>query len=268
MAKKTIATIVAENAEALKELTTTKELREWAIRQGFDNRSAFPKFKAALETIGLSYYGIKSETIAVTQPVPAEKELTHIEKIAKEIGGKYWEKGDKRRIYVSGGNNYHYDGKWYVDFKEDGSWTVECWLNEGYSNKNAKDYIAKYKDIIAADVEAAEITLGIKVEPAQGGALAALSINEDFEKQLQQTPVEIIHNEHYNPRLTDVKRVANLADTTMIDFYHGRGKGIAYVKENKYVIAFQYGRERYANEPKDCEKIIVEFSCTQICFTF
>ena len=60
MAKKTIATIVSESAEALKTFTTHTELRNWAISQGFDNRSAFPKFKTALLQIGIDYDLIKT----------------------------------------------------------------------------------------------------------------------------------------------------------------------------------------------------------------
>lgn len=60
MAKKTIAAIVAENGETLKTFTTHKQLREWAISKGFDNRSAFPKFKDGLQAIGIDYDVIKT----------------------------------------------------------------------------------------------------------------------------------------------------------------------------------------------------------------
>jgi len=60
MANKTIKDIVIENADALKAMTTHTELREWAISQGFNNRSAFPKFKLALNEIGLDYDVIKT----------------------------------------------------------------------------------------------------------------------------------------------------------------------------------------------------------------
>lgn len=59
MAKETIVDIVIKNAELLKTFTSHNELREWAIKQGFDNRSAFPKFKNALYEIGMDYDKMK-----------------------------------------------------------------------------------------------------------------------------------------------------------------------------------------------------------------
>lgn len=89
--------------------------------------------------------------------------------------------------------------------------------------------------------------------------------SEDLEKMKEHEPISIIENEHYKPQFTPVTHVANLANTSMIDFYHGCGKGIAYVKDNK-VLAFQYGYCRFSNEPEGCERVKIDFSCTQICF--
>ncbi len=62
MAKKTIAQIVKENETELKIAVNHTELRSWAIEKGFDNRSAFPKFKNALLEIGIDYDEMKGIT--------------------------------------------------------------------------------------------------------------------------------------------------------------------------------------------------------------
>jgi len=60
MKKKTILEVVTENIETLQKINTHTELREWGVKQGFDNRSAFPKYKAALLTHGINYDLIKT----------------------------------------------------------------------------------------------------------------------------------------------------------------------------------------------------------------
>ena len=75
-AKKTIKDIVVDNSELLKGMKTHTELRDWAIKQGFDNRSAFPKFKTALNEIGLDYDGIKTG-INKLSTEKLENEITH-----------------------------------------------------------------------------------------------------------------------------------------------------------------------------------------------
>lgn len=160
MSKKTIKVQVTEAAELLKKMTTHTELRTWAIGNGMDNRSAFPKFKTALLEIGIDYDQVKRGIVPNT-PAPAPVELSPLEKLAKEIGGNLWIKADKRRIYVSGGNNYHYSGKWWVELDDDGDFEVKCWLDEGYSNKNAQEYIAKHTRSISDDVTAAMSELNI-----------------------------------------------------------------------------------------------------------
>jgi hypothetical protein len=56
---------------------------------------------------------------------------------------KVWASGDKLRIYADGGNNYHYDGSWFLDFSENG-FEAKSFLKEGFRNKNSKEYVAKY----------------------------------------------------------------------------------------------------------------------------
>ena len=75
-AKKTIKDIVVDNSELLKGMKTHTDLRNWAIKQGFDNRSAFPKFKTALNEIGLDYDGIKTG-INKSSTEKLENEITH-----------------------------------------------------------------------------------------------------------------------------------------------------------------------------------------------
>lgn len=60
----TIKDKVSANVELLKGMKTHTELRQWAIANQMDNRSAFPKFKTALNEIGLDYDQIKTGIFA------------------------------------------------------------------------------------------------------------------------------------------------------------------------------------------------------------
>jgi len=71
-------------------------------------------------------------------------DFSKIEQLAKEVYGKLWLKGDKTRIYVNGGNNYHYQGKWYYEIYADGTWEAKLWLEDGYNNKKREEYVEKY----------------------------------------------------------------------------------------------------------------------------
>lgn len=52
MARKTIREVVEEAVDQLRDMDRTA-LRDWAIAAGFDNRSAFPRFKKALKEAGI-----------------------------------------------------------------------------------------------------------------------------------------------------------------------------------------------------------------------
>lgn len=56
----TIKDKVIANSDLLKNMKTHTELRKWAIENEMDNRSAFPKFKTALNEIGVDYDEIKT----------------------------------------------------------------------------------------------------------------------------------------------------------------------------------------------------------------
>lgn len=91
MAKLTIKQKVAQSAEVLKVMTTHTELREWAIANEMDNRSAFPKFKDALKEIGVDYdlikTGVQSQSAA-----ELEAKITHSLTLftdAKASAGRY-----------------------------------------------------------------------------------------------------------------------------------------------------------------------------------
>ena len=75
MAKKTILQIVKENESELKLAVNHLELKQWGIEHGFDNRSAFPKFKSALLEIGIDYDEMKG----VSHQQSAEDIETQIE---------------------------------------------------------------------------------------------------------------------------------------------------------------------------------------------
>lgn len=91
MAKKTISQIVKENETALKAFTTHTELRNWAITNGMDNRSAFPKFKDGLLLIGIDYEQIKTGIQSVAKE-ELQASCTHVVTLyvdAKASAGRY-----------------------------------------------------------------------------------------------------------------------------------------------------------------------------------
>jgi hypothetical protein len=76
MTKKTISQIVKECEVELKIAANHTELRTWAIEKGFDNRSAFPKFKNALLEISIDYAGMKGITHQI-QEQDIENQIEH-----------------------------------------------------------------------------------------------------------------------------------------------------------------------------------------------
>lgn len=76
----------------------------------------------------------------LNMPIPMDR----LQELARVVGGKLWQKADKIRIYVNGGNNYHYQGKWWYEIEEDGAWQTKCWLDGGYYNKKREDYVDKH----------------------------------------------------------------------------------------------------------------------------
>jgi hypothetical protein len=74
--KITIKDKVINATEELRALTTTGELRTWAIKNQMDNRAAFPKFKTALLEIGIDYDGIKSKDLQ-ERANELESKITH-----------------------------------------------------------------------------------------------------------------------------------------------------------------------------------------------
>lgn len=72
----TIKQQVIAAKELLTTYTTHTQLREWALSNGMDNRSAFPKFKIALLEIGMDYDQIKTG-IANVNAEEMESQITH-----------------------------------------------------------------------------------------------------------------------------------------------------------------------------------------------
>lgn len=154
----TIKDTVLEFAELLRSYKTHSELKEWANMMGYNNATAFSNFKKALLEIGINYDEIRQNTIneSIQKKIEQESEFIksqpeptqNLFSIAEKINGKVWLKDNKRRIYVDIGNNYHYNGKWWIDFLSDGSYTAKVWLNSGYNNKNSQEYINKYLRIM------------------------------------------------------------------------------------------------------------------------
>jgi hypothetical protein len=212
----------------------------------------------------------------------------NLQSIAKEIGGKLWQKNGLCRIYVKGGNNYHYQGKWWFEIFSDGTFEAKCYLDEGFGNQNRRDYVEKHlsemedsmKVVIAKQVEAeTEVKAETKTEAKTEAKEVKFEnwkkqkerqgkvFNQMLEDTISCPPVPIIRNPYCKPRKTHIQSVANLKDTKMGDHYHGCGRGFAYVMNN-HVIAFDYGSYYPAsNEPLEPFEIYpVDFSCRQICF--
>lgn len=72
----TIVEKVKGAEEQLKAMQTNRELRAWAVANGMDNRSAFPKFKKALLEIGIDYDVIKHAREAEREET-LESQVTH-----------------------------------------------------------------------------------------------------------------------------------------------------------------------------------------------
>jgi N-acetylneuraminic acid mutarotase len=73
--------------------------------------------------------------------------ITSIAKLAEMVNGRVWQKDDKNRIYVDGGNNHLYTGQWYYELHED-----------DYDNHGREQYVNRCMDLMEANMEAA-ITL-------------------------------------------------------------------------------------------------------------
>jgi hypothetical protein len=108
--KKPILQIVRENESILRNMTSHTELREWAILQGWDSRAAFPRFKAALNEIGMDYdqikSGVRKQTAAEVAAVVESGARLNLEQMAAFITAnhtqaKAWSKDGKNRIYLS-----------------------------------------------------------------------------------------------------------------------------------------------------------------------
>lgn len=194
--KQTIKEKVIANSELLNSYTTSQELRTWALMNGLDSAAGFSSFKKALIEIGIDYDMWKRNgkpTGAITIITENEVNFIEVEKsplelIANEIGGRLWIKGDKRRIYTEGGNNYHYDGKWHIEFDEDGDFEAKVWLNDGFNNKKSESYREKYlRQMENQVIEAMEI-LGIQKEN-----LALFELPEYKQERLERE--QLIKNE-------------------------------------------------------------------------
>lgn len=74
--KLTIFDKVVAAGDELKAMTTVKELRAWALANGMDNRAAFPRFKIALQGLGIDYDNLKS-TAKAEKLAEIEAKVTH-----------------------------------------------------------------------------------------------------------------------------------------------------------------------------------------------
>jgi hypothetical protein len=195
----------------------------------------------------------------------------NLQELAKEVGGNLWKKNGLCRIYVDGGNNYQYRGKWYYDIEDDGCWEAKCYLEHGYSNKNREQYVEKYLKEMESNMIAAVEKLQkteTKTTPRVFVKNHTMAFDKTLEKMQACPPLPIIANPNYHPKNTPIRSIALLGGEQMNEYYQGCGHGVAYVKEGK-VIAFRYDNTpEPTNIPEGCKIHPVEFSCTEICFRY
>lgn len=190
------------------------------------------------------------------------KSTMTIEQLAEKLNVKVWEKGGLKRIYLNdaGWNTKKMKTSTYIFKNEESEFVVVCKIecpSQGWGWISSQQN--EVKESVYSQISEAIASIGETIEEVE------LPISEEITEMVKLAPVKIIENEHYNPRLTSVTHVVNLGESPMIDFYHGCGKGVAYVRDNQ-VVAFQYGYTKFANAPEACKQINVQFSCTQICF--
>jgi hypothetical protein len=191
-----------------------------------------------------------------------------IEQLATLLKGKLWEKGDLKRVYLNRGyNTKKMKTNTYVFINENNEIIVSCYVDcpsQPYAWCNSQ----KEEVVESLENELRELLSEFEgSEPTEEKEIVATEMDVKIEAMLLLEPIEIEKNPHYNPKLTNVKRVANLSDTSFIDFYHGCAAGFAFIKDDT-VVAFHYDEDKITKKLPDCKKVRVEFSCTQICFTF
>lgn len=156
-----------------------------------DSTSGFSNFKKALLEIDISYDEWKKAgkpvQITVINGEVVEVIESPLEKLAKILGGRVWIKGDKRRIYnpYGQGGNYHYQGKWWLEFDDDGEFEGKCWLDGGYSNKKSEEYMAKHIKQIEQSCKNAMEELGITCID-----LAIFESEEDKYKRIEEERIK------------------------------------------------------------------------------
>lgn len=166
----------------------------------------------------------------------------NLKAIASELNGKLWIKYDKIRIYVHGGNNYQYNGKWYYEISEEGTWEAKCYLTEGYNNKNRESYVKKYIREMESEMTNF-LTTGDKFEE---------SIPETETKEgIEEKAVEEYHGEDANFGESQYDYPSN--------FYNGCGSYYLAFNGEKLVASVNFTSNMFCDESKQND-----YFCKQI----
>lgn len=171
----------------------------------------------------------------------------NLKQIAEDVNGKLWTKGDKTRIYVTGGNNYQYEGSWYFDIDDAGNWESKCYLTQGYSNKNREEYVNKYLGIMSEEMEAAisdAIVEGID-----------LSLSDDEKKSMREylesdDEKESEEEEEYQGE------DANFGDNKYeypTNFYNGCGSYYLALKDGKIIASVNFTSDMERSDKGQCD---------------
>jgi hypothetical protein len=139
--KQTIPQLVQENADELRSRTDATTLRSWAISNGLDNRSAFPRYKKALLEIGIDYEALRNAGVAAKLE-SIQASATHELTLYSDAKAK----NDRFGITDADG-----DPIWYGRFFEDDrDYNGEQSLGELAAAKKAVWFASKVKEKVGA----------------------------------------------------------------------------------------------------------------------
>ena len=190
-----------------------------------------------------------------------------IEELATLLNGKIWEKGSLKRIYINKGyNTKKMKTTVYVFINESNEICVSCFID---CPSQPLAWCNSQKTKIIESVEN-EIIEALKDVLAKEDVAEKMIKNTEtdniIEIMLSLEPLNIVKNPYYNPKFTPFKSVVNLTETPFIKYYKGAGVGWAFINHGK-MTAFYY-KEDAISVKHEGEKVMAEFSATQICFRF
>ena len=217
-----------------------------------------------------------TNTIASESNTKKEQKIFSTEEIKKIFNNteyKVWinPRNEEVRLYHQGGNNYHYEGSWYLVIDNSlNCLDSNCYLKIGYGNKNSAEYVSKYCEeasnkynemlpyildkFFEQNVELDKqsdldfktevnednhdwLKFSKKAKKTKNGEVVKKDSDPDFENFIKnKNSLKVIKNKYYKTN-KKVNCVVNLSESAFIDFYHGVGgeldTAVAYVDKDK-----------------------------------